>query len=65
VLATFIKHGDIVIEMETDGSVRLTRQSNSQAVLLSFSEWKYLMCVAELHGWPISPTTGNPCSEGR
>jgi hypothetical protein len=57
VLPTFIRHGDLVLEFEGDGSLRITRQSNAQAVQVSSSEWIYLLKVAELHDWPIAPPT--------
>jgi hypothetical protein len=57
-LSTNVRHGDLVIDMETDGSVRITRQSNAMAIQLSSSEWIYIQRVAELHGWPVAPPTG-------
>lgn len=54
-LATSIRHGDLVIDLEPNGDVQVTRQSNAQAIRLSTSEWAYLLKVADLHGWPIAP----------
>ena len=64
-LPTFIRHGDLVIELESDESVRITRQSNAQAVALSISEWTYLLKVAELHGWPVAPPNCIPGNAGQ
>ena len=54
-LTTHIRHGDIVLDMESNGSVRITRQSNAMAIELSLSEWHYVQAVASLHGWPMAP----------
>jgi hypothetical protein len=64
-LPTFIRHGDLVLEFEGDGSLRITRQSNAQAVQLSSSEWIYLLKVAALHDWPIAPPNCIPGSVGQ
>jgi hypothetical protein len=56
-ISTHIRHGDLVIDMETDGDVQIVRQSTGQAIRLSISEWTYLMLVAELHGRPVAPPT--------
>ena len=54
-LATSVKHGDLMIDMQTDGSVNVVRQSDMSHIILSLTEWRYLLMVAELHGWPIAP----------
>ena len=54
-LATTIRHGDLVIEYGEDGNVRIVRQSNATHVELSQSEWVFLLKTAELAGWPIAP----------
>lgn len=54
-LATTIKHGDLVIDMNSDGSVQVTRQSDMMAIRLSLSEWNYLVMIAGIHGWPVAP----------
>lgn len=56
-ISTHVRHGDIVIDMQADGEVQIVRQSTMQAIRLSLSEWKYLIMVAELHGWPVLPPT--------
>lgn len=52
-LATNIRHGDLCIDMRSDGSVQIVRQSDMTAVLLSLTEWNYLQVVMGLHGWPV------------
>lgn len=54
-LTTHIRHGDLVIDMEADGTVQLVRQSNGQCIRLSLSEWEYVQRVAALHSWPVAP----------
>ena len=54
-IATSIRHGDLVIDMDTNGEVQIVRQSTGQGVRLSVSEWRYLIAVADLHGWPVVP----------
>jgi hypothetical protein len=56
-LATSIRHGDLVIDYDPDGSVRITRQSNAMAIQLSRSEWTFVLRTADLAGWPIAPPT--------
>lgn len=58
-LATTIKHGDLVIDMHPDGKVQVVRQSDMTGLVLSLSEWNYLLLIAGIHGWPIaSPSAG-------
>jgi hypothetical protein len=52
-LATSIRHGDLVLDYESDGSVRMTRQSNAMAIQLSISEWGFVQATAQLAGWPV------------
>jgi len=54
-IATHIRHGDLVIDMDSCGDVQIVRQSTGQAIRLSLTEWNYLCQIAELHGWPIAP----------
>lgn len=54
-LTTSIRHGDLVIDIESDRSVRIVRQSNAQSIELSYSEWIYVLKVAEIHDWPVAP----------
>jgi hypothetical protein len=54
-LATSIRHGDLVIDFHADGSVQVVRQSNASGIVLSLSEWQYLCKVMELHEWPMAP----------
>lgn len=54
-LATHVRHGDLVIDMQSDGEVQIVRQSNGQCIRLSLSEWKYILTIADLHGWPVVP----------
>lgn len=54
-LATNIRHGDLVIDMEPNGDVQIVRQSDMTAIRLSLTEWTYLMAVADIHGWPVAP----------
>lgn len=61
-IPTHIRKGDLVIDMHGDGTVQIVRQSNMQGIVLSISEWQYLIHVAELHGWPVVPPT-NPTPE--
>lgn len=60
-LATTLRHGDLVVDSLGDGSVRLTRQSTMETIYLSGTEWILLVKVSELFGWPTAP----PTPEGR
>lgn len=60
---TYVRVGHIQIEWEPDGSCRITRQDNAQALVLSRSEWELLLKVAELRGWPIAAPAS--VTEGR
>jgi hypothetical protein len=57
-ISTHIRHGDIVIDMDTTGDVQIVRQSTAECIRLSLSEWEYLVLVADLHGRPILPPIG-------
>ena len=63
-LATSIRHGDLVIDYHADGSVQIVRQSNMQGIVISLTEWGWVCKVMELHDWPIAPPT-NPNYEVR
>ena len=54
-LATTIRHGDLVVDLQESGAVQIVRQSNATGVVLSLSEWQYLILLADIHGWPICP----------
>jgi hypothetical protein len=54
-LATCIRHGDLVIDYHADGSVQIVRQSNMTGLVLSVSEWDYLVRVQSLHDAPMAP----------
>jgi hypothetical protein len=56
-LATSVRHGDLVVDMDTNGEVQIVRQSTGQGIRLSLSEWSYLMLIADLHGRPVAPPT--------
>jgi hypothetical protein len=64
-LTTTIHHGDLVIDWQSDESLRIIRQSNGQAIELSCSEWAYIMRAAELHDWPVAPPLGPKISLGQ
>jgi hypothetical protein len=55
VIPTTIKHGDLCIDFQEPGSVQIVRQSNATGIVLSLSEWQYLILLADIHGWPIAP----------
>jgi hypothetical protein len=54
-LTTTIRHGDLVIDVEPERAIRITRQSTAQAVEVSPTEWRYILRVAELHDFPMAP----------
>ena len=54
-MATHVRHGDLVVEFESDGSVKIVRQSTMEAILLSPTEWGYLLRIAEVLDFPMAP----------
>ena len=60
-LPTSIRHGDLVIDFQEHGCVQVVRQSNMQGIVLSLTEWNYLLAVADIHGYPVvSPFKATP-----
>ena len=54
-LTTNVRHGDLVIDFEVDGSVRIVRQTTAEAIQLSPTEWLYLIRLAEVLDFPMAP----------
>jgi hypothetical protein len=52
---TTVRHGDLVVDFQQDGNVQIVRQSNAQGIVLSLSEWRYLILLADIFEWPIVP----------
>ena len=50
-----IKYGPVYYQWEKDDSLLISRDDRPMCVLLSRSEWNFLMLAAQLHGWPIAP----------
>lgn len=53
---TVITHGDLCITFHSDSDIQITRQSNAQSLLMSASEWAFLLRCADLRGWPVIST---------
>jgi hypothetical protein len=51
---TCIRHGDLVIDFNADGSVQLARKSNMTAIVLSITEWVFILKLCEIHDWPVA-----------
>jgi len=60
-LETTIKHGDVRIDLMSDGGVRITRQSTMEGIRLSTSEWLYVLRLAEIQDMPPAPPYVAPC----
>jgi hypothetical protein len=54
----FVRYGDVAVEWDERGNMKLVRQDNGQHITLSVSEWAFLLKVAELRGWPVAPPAG-------
>ena len=55
---TFLRRGDLTLDWQPNGCVRLVRESTMQWVELSVTEWTFLVRSAELVGWPtVSPVS--------
>ena len=52
-LSTNISHGDLQLDFNDDKTVQITRKSNTSGILLSLTEWKYILAVAELLDFPM------------
>jgi hypothetical protein len=60
-LETRVKHGDVCIDLMSDGAVRITRQSTMEGIHLSTSEWLEVLRIAEMHDMPAAPPYVAPC----
>jgi hypothetical protein len=56
-LSTSIRHGDLVIDFDSEGWVQISRQSNAMSIQLSKSEWTFLLKCVDLRGWPTCAPT--------
>ncbi len=54
-IATSIRHSDLVIDFDSAGWIQITRQSTMASVQVSASEWIFILKCADLRGWPVAP----------
>jgi hypothetical protein len=60
-LETTIEHGDVCIDLMSDGGVRITRQSTMEGIHLSTSEWLCVLRIAEIQDMLPAPPYVAPC----
>lgn len=54
-LASTINHGELCLDLQSNGSVTITRRTTGQTVQLSSSELRYFVAILQVHGWPVAP----------
>jgi hypothetical protein len=64
-ICTTIKRDTLTIDVEGKSFVRLIRNSTMQTVELSWSEWIFMLRMAELLDWPVSPVSPVVDSDGQ